>query len=1320
MFFWRLTAGLLLLLFLNGFAGAVATDTYTWSTFAGLPRGWGNADGTGSGARFNGPRGIAVDALGNVFVADTSNNVIRKITSANVVSTFAGAAGSIGSADGTGSAARFYSPGGVAVDASGNVFVADTGNNVIRKITSAGVVSTFAGASGSVGTTDGTGSAARFNNPQGVAVDALGNLFVADTGNSVIRKITSGRLVSTFARCTRPRGVAVDASGNVFAPLTSTSFIQKFTSAGVVSFFFEISMADPLFADLSSMVFEGIAVDASGNLVVVDTHNHVIRRISSAGTLSTFAGPVGMSGSADGTGSAARFNSPQGVAVDASGNLFVADTYNHVIRRISNAGVVSTFAGVAGSVGSTDGTGSAARFWHPSGVAVDTSGNVFVSDSGTGVIRKITSAGVVSTFAGTAGAFGSTDGTGGDASFGSIYAIAVDASGNLFVVDSNTVRKITSAGVVSTFAGAAGSGGSTDGTGSDARFNAPGGIAVDASGNVFVSDTYNHVIRKITSAGVVSTFAGAARSVGSTDGTGSSARFNRPRGIAVDASGNVYVADTGNNVIRKITSAGVVSTFAGTAGSVGSTDGTGSAALFSEPFGIAVDASGNIYVSDPSADVIRRGFAALSPTISTHPVSVSVTLDSSASLSVKATGTAPISYQWRKNGINISGATDATYTINRASAADSSSYDVVVTNVGGSVTSNAATITVNKASQIIGAFAVIGSQIYGDQPFAVTAPVASSGLSVSVTVKSGPATITNGTLCLTGVGTVVLAANQSGDANYSPATEVTTSFLVNKASQSIAGFGIVPSKVYGDPPFAVPVPAATSGLGVVLSVKSGPATVSGNTVTITGAGTVVLVANQSGDANYSSATEVTTSFLVNKASQIIAGFGIIPSKAYGDAPFAVPVPAATSGLSVVLGVKSGPATVSGNTVTGTGVGTVVLVANQSGDANYSSAAEVTTSFLVNKASQSIAGFGIIPSKVYGDPPFAVPVPAATSGLSVVLSVKSGPATVSGNTVSITGAGTVVLAANQGGDANYSSSTEATTSFVVDKAIPVIHLQPTASAITFGQSLSSSVLSGGSASVPGKFAFASVLTVPGIGTAVQPVTFTPIDSSRHDTASTSVSVTVRNSANLPVIASPSVTTGTVGAAFAYQIVSSNNPNFFEALGLPAGLSVNGITGLISGTPATAGQATITLRATNSAGTGAATLALTIAHPTLLTSPYISSGTLAYGIVGSPFTYQIIATNNPTSFGANGLPSGLNLNASTGVISGSLSSAGQFQMIITASNSSGSGSTKLTLKATAASADWPNFAGTYEGLLKQSPHSPLVDTAAYCFGSAQKAG
>ena len=312
--------------------------------------------------------------------------------------------------------------------------------------------------------------------------------------------------------------------------------------------------------------------------------------------VTTLAGST--NGNNNGTGTAAKFNAPSGVAVDSSGQVYVADQGNHRIRKIDPAGVVTTFAG--STSGSADGTGTAAQFNRPAGVAVDSRGNVYVADIDNHRIRKISPTGVVTTLAGSSSGY--MDGTGTAAQFNGPYGVAVDSSGQVYVADYNNhrIRKISPVGVVTTLAGS--TSGSADGTGTAAQFNFPNCVAVDSSGHVYVGDTWNHRIRKISPAGVVTTFAGSTS--GSADGTGTAAQFNQPSGVAVDSSGNVYVADTLNHRIRKISPAGVVTTFAGS--SSGDDDGTLADAKFNNPSGVAVDSSGHFYVADRNNHRIRK------------------------------------------------------------------------------------------------------------------------------------------------------------------------------------------------------------------------------------------------------------------------------------------------------------------------------------------------------------------------------------------------------------------------------------------------------------------------------------------------------------------------------------------------------------------------------------------------------------------------------------------------------------------------------------------------------------------------------------------
>jgi serine/threonine protein kinase/sugar lactone lactonase YvrE len=319
-------------------------------------------------------------------------------------------------------------------------------------------------------------------------------------------------------------------------------------------------------------------------------------------TIITAAGQPGIGGYADGPAAQAQFHLPNNVAVDHAGNLYVADTANNVVRKITPGGVVSTLAGTAGAHGRADGMAGTARFWAPFGIAVDGSGNVYVADTGNNAIRKITPDGVVHTLAGLAGSPGSADGVGPAARFRNPWGVAVDEVGNLLVADmsNDTIRKITPEGLVTTLAGQPGMSGSADGFGNDARFNDPYAVGVDSQGRVYVSDSGNNTIRKITLDGVVITLAGLPGSAGSTDGNGADARFWNPQGLAVDGAGNVYVADTGNNCVRKITPAGVVTTLSPTAA-----DGGGNIRL-NAPGGAAVDGAGNVYVADTNNHCLRK------------------------------------------------------------------------------------------------------------------------------------------------------------------------------------------------------------------------------------------------------------------------------------------------------------------------------------------------------------------------------------------------------------------------------------------------------------------------------------------------------------------------------------------------------------------------------------------------------------------------------------------------------------------------------------------------------------------------------------------
>jgi hypothetical protein len=382
-------------------AGAVTTLAGS----AGTP---GSVDGIGAAAWFYYPQGVAVDGAGNVYVADTTNCTIRKITPSGQVTTLAGTAGQYGSADGTGTAARFNFPLSVAADGAGNVYVADTTNQTIREVTPGGVVTTLAGAA-TTGSSDGIGTNARFYNPEGVAIDSVGNVYVADGNNDTIRELSIPSVLAQSG-LTGSGPVAIGAPATGLMPGTTYYYRVVATSAGGTAFGSTqsfVTLPPPAATTQTATTVTGTGATLNATVNPSGFTTAAIFQYSTdpglAPNVTTLAGTAGQQGSIDGTGAAARFAYPSGVAMDSAGNVYVADQYNDTIRKITPDGVVTTLAGLAGYTGSADGTGTAARFNHPSGVAVDGAGNVYVADTNNDTIRKVTPGGVVTTLAGAVG-----------------------------------------------------------------------------------------------------------------------------------------------------------------------------------------------------------------------------------------------------------------------------------------------------------------------------------------------------------------------------------------------------------------------------------------------------------------------------------------------------------------------------------------------------------------------------------------------------------------------------------------------------------------------------------------------------------------------------------------------------------------------------------------------------------------------------------------------------------------------------------------------------------------------------------------------------
>jgi sugar lactone lactonase YvrE len=631
------------------------TASGTLTLLAGTGRiGYAGDGGPAVKAQFNNPQGVAIDFMGNIYVADTGNSLIRIITPDGNINLFAGSVtnglptygwtGDGGPANG----AQLQLPVGIAVDGAGNLYIADSANNAIRKVTTDGNINTIAGlgptAPGFSGDTA-AATAANLDGPLDVAVDSSSNVYIADTNNANVRKITSDGNINTIAGSTAivsnavtvmfgysgdggaatsaelagPAGVAVDAAGDIYIATYADNRIRKVaatggnisTFAGNSGYGFAGDGGPALSSQLSAP--RGICLDSAGNLYLADRWNNRIRKIA-GGTISTIAGNGQANfGGDNGPATSAQLSAPDGVAVDHSGNVYIADFLNNRVRMVSPGGVITTIAGNGNSGFSGDGgPATSAQLSQPAGLAVDAAGNLYIADSNNSVVRKVTPAGVISTVAGTGGSQGySGDGAAAtSAKMMAPFGLAVDSAGNLYIADFyGWIRKVTaSTGVISTIAGNGSVGYSGDGgPATAAQFYYPVGVALDVAGNVYVADSNNGAVRMVSSNGTISTVAGNGTLSYAGDGAlATFAQFSQISSIAVDALGNVYVADTGNQAIRLFPIGGIVTTIAGN-GTEGYTGDGGPAtqAEMNGPKAVAVTSSGNVYFADSGNNSVR-------------------------------------------------------------------------------------------------------------------------------------------------------------------------------------------------------------------------------------------------------------------------------------------------------------------------------------------------------------------------------------------------------------------------------------------------------------------------------------------------------------------------------------------------------------------------------------------------------------------------------------------------------------------------------------------------------------------------------------------
>jgi uncharacterized protein (TIGR03437 family) len=603
------------------------------------------------------PNAVAIDANGNMYIADGNVNGIRKVSANGTIASFSNiyaldlkvdSAGNLYAVDGYATAykispsgtstviaggtqgfagdggpatsAKLNTPSGIALDTQGNIYIADTDNCRIRKVTTDGKIQTIAGTGTCNYSNDNifaTGAALAF--PTSVAVDTADNVYISEYYR--IRKVTfTTGVITTLADSnglpptSESMGLAVDNSGNLYVADSEYSLILQIaittdtiqTIAGTNRYGFSGDSGPAASAQLDYPV--GVALDASGSIYVVDQNNDRIRKIASNGVIGTVAGRTPFGGDG-GPASAAIMSFPTQAIADTAGNIYFSDSYNHRVRKISTSGTVSTIAGT-GACNYTGNNGPAvsATLCAPSGLAFDSSGNLYIADSYNSVIRRIDSLGKITTFAGTGNyADAGDNGPASSASFEFPYGLVFDGSGNLYVSDSdaNRVRKINSGGTITAFAGTGKYGSTGDGgLATAALLNTPQFLAADSSGNIYIADEYNYRVRKVTG-GIMSTAAGLETCCGT--GTNAANTFiGSPGGLAVDAAGELFISFPFENQVGKVSATGAYSVIAGT-GKVGSSGDAGLAveAAMEEPAGLWVDASGLVYLADAANCRIR-------------------------------------------------------------------------------------------------------------------------------------------------------------------------------------------------------------------------------------------------------------------------------------------------------------------------------------------------------------------------------------------------------------------------------------------------------------------------------------------------------------------------------------------------------------------------------------------------------------------------------------------------------------------------------------------------------------------------------------------
>jgi gliding motility-associated-like protein len=1043
----------------------------------------GATNGDANTSSFNSPQGLAADAQGNIYVADFGNNIIRKVSPDGTTITLAGD-GTAGSTNGQAAKARFNGPAFLAIDAAGNIYVADTKNFQIRKITPAGQVSVLAG-DGTEGYKNGPGDKARFSNLAALIIDKNGNIYICDTGNHRIRKITPAGQVSTvlgnggeyskdgkgeLAAIGYPSSITMDGQGDFYVG-DGARIIRKITpdfESRVFAGNSNYGNYDGVGTQASFGGISAMVCDITGTLYITDQYNTVIRKVTPNARVSTLAGSSSNSYS-NGIGPLAAFQYPFGITSDNKGSLYVSEIKGNRIRKVSVTGFAIdkdlppglTFHHTTGIISGTPAlkrtatdyhviaynlNGSSTttvtisikdneqpalpppdisfntpnvyhinktivdlkpdnkggiitpnnygivktipykadyKNWSVYGAAIDKNGIVYTADPGNMQIYKVLPDGTRTVLAGRYGGFDGIDGHGEDAVFYHPFGIAIDEAGNVYVADwgIDQIRKITPNGDVTTIAGKSRINGFKDGTVAEAQFNSIIEVAVDFAGNLYVTDSGNNAIRKITPNGQVTTLAGGSQ--GFTDGKGGGAQFNQPSGLITDKQGNVYVADQFNNAIRKITPDGTVTTIAGT-GDFGAQDGPAKNATFYSPRDITIDGDGNLYVADLGNNEIRK--------ISTDGI-VSTVAGVGFSLDGITT---------EEDGVGKAGMV----TMPLAIVSDANGTLFVPSNDGE-------------------AFKRIQTKQYIiDKPLppGLHFDNATGIISGTPTTKWPSTDYT------------VTGYNATGSSEFTLNITVLDDALL---PQTIT-FAPVPKKTIGDADFDPGATSTNTTLPITYTSDNlAVAKIVGNKIMIVGVGTANITANQAGNDMYRAALPVNQELKVSAKPLLVQNitFPPLPVKMVGDADLP---PAATSDNATIpiTYTSNNPAVaeIVNDNIIIKGAGFAVITANQVGNGAYSAATPVSRTLEVKAPQAQVITFAPIANKTYGEIMFNPGAVSPNSTLPILYtSNNSGVVDIINGKAQIKGTGQVTITAEQAGNSNYSAALPVQQTFMVTPA-----------------------------------------------------------------------------------------------------------------------------------------------------------------------------------------------------------------------------------------------------------------------------------------------